>query len=125
MSATIRLNHVPPSTNGLYANVPKVGRVKTDRYRTWLQAAGWDMKRHHNVRFSEPVFLTIVIGKLRANADVSNRVKAVEDLLVTHKTIPGDSVQWVRGVNVYLAQKPFDGVEVTITAADPFGLEAA
>jgi hypothetical protein len=115
----IRLQHVPPSTNGLYANIPKRGRVKTERYRTWLQAAGWDMKRYHNHHWDEPVYLTIVIGKLRSNADVSNRVKAVEDLLVAHQVIPGDTIEWVKGVNVYLSPEPFDGVEINITPANP------
>lgn len=116
---TIRLQHVPPSTNGLYFNRPGKGRVKTDRYRTWLQAAGWDLKRYHNIRFSQPVHLDIKIGKLRANADISNRIKALEDLLVTHKVIPGDSIQWVKGVNIHLSPEPFEGVEIEITPAEP------
>lgn len=121
----IHLQHIPPSTNNLYANVPRRGRVKTERYRTWLQAAGWDMKRYHNVRWNEPVYLAIVIGKLRANADVSNRVKAIEDLLVAHRIIPGDTVQWIRGVDIRLSQKQFDGVEISITPSHPVGREAA
>lgn len=125
MKTDIRLNHVPPSTNNLYTNVPRKGRVKTERYRTWLQAVGWDMKRYHNQRWMEPVYLTIVIGKLRANADVSNRVKAVEDLLVAHNIIPDDTIQWVKGVNACLAQIPFDGVEISITSAEPAQRAAA
>lgn len=125
MKTVIRLQHIPPSTNNLYANVPKRGRVKTDRYRTWLQAAGWDLKHYHNQRWTEPVYLTIAIGKLRANADVSNRVKAIEDLLVAHRIIPGDTIQWVKGVNIYLAQEAFDGVEIAITAADPSSVARA
>lgn len=125
MKSVIRLAHVPPSTNGLYANVAGRGRVKTERYRTWLQAVGWDMNRYHNHKWAEPVYLTIAIGKLRGSADVSNRVKAVEDLLVAHGIIPGDSIKWVRGVNVYLAQEPFDGVEIAITPAEPAMQEAA
>lgn len=114
---TIRLQHVPPSTNGLYFNRPGKGRVRTDRYRVWLQAAGWDMKRYHNIKFNEPVELHITLGKLRANSDMSNRIKAVEDLLVTHKIIPGDTIQWVRVVSICMAQEPFDGVEIEITPA--------
>ena len=115
----IRLAHVPPSTNTLYANVPGKGRVKSQRYRTWLNAVGWDIKRYTKDNWDIPVYLTICIGKLRKNADISNRVKAVEDLLVTYGIIPGDDISWVRGVNVYLAQIPFDGVEIAITAAEP------
>lgn len=125
MKTVLRLQHVPPSTNNLFVNVRGRGRVKSERYRVWLQAAGWDMKRYHNVRWDTPVYLTIVIGKLRANADVSNRIKALEDLLVTHKIIPGDSVEWVKGVNICVAQEPFEGVQIAITAADPIARAAA
>lgn len=117
MKSIIKLAHIPPSTNNLFVNVRGKGRVRSERYRTWLQAAGWDMKRYHNIRWDVPVCLTIVIGKLRANADVSNRIKAVEDLLVSHKIIPGDSIEWVRGVSVSLAQEPFEGCEISITPA--------
>jgi hypothetical protein len=120
MKTVIKLSHVPPSTNALFANVRGKGRIKTERYRTWIQAAGWDLARfNHNQRWTVPVYLTIIIGKLRAGSDVSNRVKAIEDLLVAHKIIPGDSVEWVKGVNVFMAPIPFDGVEISITAADP------
>ncbi len=122
----IKLQHMPPSTNMLYANVRGRGRIKTERYRTWWQAAGWDLVKHHNQRWTEPVYLTIALGKLNPQSDCSNRVKAIEDLLVEHKIIPGDTIKWVRGVNVYVAQEPFEGVEVTITsAASPLARKAA
>lgn len=125
MKSVIRLAHIPPSTNGLYRNVNGRGRVKTERYKVWLQAVSHDMKKYHNHKWTEPVYLTIAIGKLRGNADVSNCIKAVEDLLVTYGVIPGDSIKWVRGVNVYLAQEPFEGVEIAITPAEPAMQEAA
>lgn len=121
----IKLQHMPPSTNSLFVNVRGKGRCKTERYKTWLAAVAWDMKKYHNHRWTEPVHLTIALGKLRANSDISNRIKAVEDLLVSHQIIPGDSREWVRELNVYLAPEPFEGVEVTISpAASPFS-EAA
>jgi hypothetical protein len=117
MKTLISIAHMPPSTNNLFVNVRGRGRVKSERYRTWLSAAGWDMKRYHNQKWTEPVYLTIRLGKLRANADVSNRIKAIEDLLVLHQIIPGDSIEWVKGVNIALAEEPFEGVEVIITSA--------
>jgi len=119
MKTVIRLQHVPPSLNNMYINVRGKGRVKSDRYRTWQQAVGWDIKKYHNQRWSEPVFLTIAVGKIRKNADLSNLIKPLEDLLVTHSIIADDSSEHVRGVNIYLASVPFDGVEIAITAADP------
>lgn len=46
MKTIIRLAHIPPSTNGLYRNVNGRGRVKTERYKVWLQAVSHDMKRY-------------------------------------------------------------------------------
>lgn len=121
--ATIKLKSIPPSTNGLYANVAGKGRIKSDTYRTWRNAAGWDLKAQRIERFECPVYLTIIIGKLPSNADISNRTKALEDLLVEHGIIRGDNVRWVKGVNTFLAPIPFDGCEVSITEAE--ALEAA
>ena len=124
MKTIIRVGHVPPSTNGLYANIRGKGRVKTERYCTWLSAAGWDMKRYHNQKWTEPVYLTIRLGKLRANADVSNRIKAIEDLLVLHEIIPGDSIEWVKSVTVTVSKVPFEGAEIIITSAQSEELAA-
>jgi len=116
--AIITLQHIPPSTNGLFANVPGKGRVRSERYRSWSNAAGWDLKRYKGPRFTGPVFLTITIGRLPLNADVSNRTKAIEDLLVEHGIIAGDTIRHVRGVNTVMADAPFDGCTVQITAAE-------
>lgn len=115
--AVFRLAHVPPSTNGLFANVAGKGRVSSERYRSWANAAGWDLKRQRITKFPGPVYITIAIGKLSATSDVSNRVKAVEDLLVEHGVIQGDSIKWVKGVNVYLSPVAFEGVEIAIVEA--------
>lgn len=122
--SVFRLACVPPSTNTLFANVAGKGRVRSERYRSWANAAGWDLKRQRIIRFQCPVYLTIAIGKLSATSDVSNRVKAVEDLLVEHGIIPGDSIKWVRGVNVFLSPVAFEGVEISITEADEIEVAA-
>ena len=69
----------PPSTNALYANVLGKGRVKTKRYRAWIDEAGWEIKIHHMPlpHFDGDVEIEIAgIGKL----DVDN-TKAIPDLL--------------------------------------------
>jgi hypothetical protein len=40
---TFRLQHIPPSTNNLYANVAGRGRVKSSDYRIWAEnvAGAW------------------------------------------------------------------------------------
>lgn len=117
LKSVIRLNHVPPSANNLFANVAKRGRIKTAEYRAWLESAGWNLKTARTTKWAIPVNLSIVIGKLRSNADISNRIKACEDLLVLHGIIPDDSIQWVKGVRIEMAEVPFEGVEIEITAA--------
>ncbi len=91
----------PPSTNALYRNVPRVGRVKTERYKTWLRAAG-------NEVLATPLEARLPIeGKFyfifflsdadRYNKDGSvkrkdgaNFIKAAEDLLVIHGLVEDD-----------------------------------
>lgn len=38
----------PPSTNNLYRNVSRKGRVKTAAYKAWCEYAGWDVKAQWN-----------------------------------------------------------------------------
>ena len=72
---------MPPSTNALYANVPGKGRVKTARYKVWIDEAGWELKRqwtpvpHLSGRVSMVVSLS-----LEARIDFDN-IKAIGDLL--------------------------------------------
>ena len=83
----------PPSVNSLYANVPGKGRVKTDRYRTWANAAGWSIRAQRPRPIPVgPYQITVTVqrkgdGRRR---DLENFIKAVSDLLVEHKIIPDD-----------------------------------
>ena len=82
-----------PSVNGLYANIPGKGRVKSERYRTWINAAGWSIKEQRQ----EPVLGNYVLymwcGRPDARKrDLANMVKATEDLLVAHKLVQDDSL---------------------------------
>lgn len=93
MSTTISLSSRPPSTNGLFANVPGRGRVKTEKYRSWLNAVGWDVKLAKPQPVHGPIALTMLIErpKGKRRADLDNRVKAICDLLVAHGVIDDDS----------------------------------
>lgn len=91
-SIVIDLQSAPPSLNNLYANVPGRGRVKTKRYRTWRAAAGWDVKAVKAEKLCCPVMLDLTVKKPRGlRSDISNRVKAVEDLLVFMSILEDDS----------------------------------
>jgi Holliday junction resolvase RusA-like endonuclease len=83
----------PPSVNALYRNVPGHGRVKTERYRTWAAAAGWEIARQRpgKVRGRYAIRLTVERTDNRRR-DLANLIKAAEDLLVTHDVIEDDSL---------------------------------
>lgn len=87
----IELQSAPPSLNNIYANVPGKGRVKSARYRTWQAAAGWDVKAAKVGLVEGLVRLDLTVKKPRNRSDISNRVKAVEDLLVNMGVLIDDS----------------------------------
>jgi len=79
-----------PSTNNLFANRPgQRGRFPTARYKTWLQAAGWDVKAAGAIKVSGEIAVTISIPH-DYTSDADNRIKAVLDLLVRHELIDDD-----------------------------------
>ena len=99
----------PPSTNNLYRNVSGKGRRKTQRYKTWLNAAGWAIKEQRPEPVRGWVIIDITVER-RDNhrRDISNTIKACEDLLVAHKIIEDDS----KVQEVTARWGPVDGCEV-------------
>lgn len=98
----------PVSVNAMYLNVSGKGRVKTPRYKTWLEAAGWSIRAAKPTRlygqFSLQMTLYTADEKRR---DVDNTVKPVLDLLVAHDLIEDDAkcvelhVRKVRSATAY------------------------
>jgi crossover junction endodeoxyribonuclease RusA len=80
----------PPSVNNLFANVPGKGRVKSERYRIWANAAGWAMVTgvHHWKQLSGPVAVEIISGNGRQ--DIDNCAKGILDLLTDMAVIADD-----------------------------------
>lgn len=102
---TIHIRAFPPSANSLYANVPGKGRVKTERYRTWATAAGWDVKAQKPAKITGRYAITLTVQrKDNRRRDLSNLIKAVSDLLVDQQVIEDDSLEeevhlyWYRAV---------------------------
>lgn len=107
---------VPPSTNDLFANKrekPKdvwgikpakrkkaFGRVKTERYNTWLNAAGWDVKRQRPKKIKGPVSIAMYVQEPRVSRDIDNCAKAVLDLLVSLNVIEADNNRIVRKLSM-------------------------
>lgn len=90
----------PPSVNSLWTNVRGRGRVRTRRYQTWLNAAGWEIKSQKPERVTGPYYIAIAIGRERnkdgspsaRRIDIGNFEKAISDLLVELGVIEDDSL---------------------------------
>ena len=105
----------PPSVNAMYLNMRGKGRVKSPEYRDWLLEAGNVLMRqvvppcfasHHRI--------TVRIDlDDRRQGDCDNRAKAVMDLLVASRVIPGDSKKHVK--SVMASWEHVDGCRVKIT----------
>ncbi|MDE2019723.1 MAG: RusA family crossover junction endodeoxyribonuclease [Patescibacteria group bacterium] len=93
---TLRLP-VPPSVNAAYANVPGVGRITSRRYKKWQTQAGWEILVQRPMRVFGPYELMITLP-LSTRGDVTNRIKAAEDILVKHHITPDD--RFCEGVTI-------------------------
>jgi crossover junction endodeoxyribonuclease RusA len=107
---------MPPSTNNLFVNVPKRGRVPSARYRQWKTAAGLTL----NVQRPEPVkgsAMVIMYVPWKVRGDIDNRIKPILDLLVTHGVIEDDS----KVVSLSISRRlsiPAETVEVNVLRGD-------
>ena len=88
----------PPSTNNLFLNARK-GRILSPEYRAWRKEAGWALQTQKPPALTTRVILTIDLDDTK-QGDCANREKAVTDLLVAHKVIPGDQKKWVKRVSI-------------------------
>jgi hypothetical protein len=81
---------VPPSTNNAFVNVQRRGRVKSKSYTAWLREADkwYQLQRLHALKpILGPRSLRILLPKIRG--DASNRIKLIEDYLVS-RGLTGD-----------------------------------
>lgn len=89
---------IPPSANNLFANARRKkkgtkkggGRYITKAYKAWRIEAGWTLMQQRPGMIVGPYELHIVLPKMRANADIDNKVKPLSDLLVTHGVTDDD-----------------------------------
>jgi Holliday junction resolvase RusA-like endonuclease len=95
----------PLSTNALYANAGDRGRVKSARYRTWVTAAGWEIKRQRPHAIRGPYSIRITVERKGGRRrDLGNLHKCCSDILVAHGVIADDSdeqeihMAWSRAV---------------------------
>lgn len=104
-----------PSTNHLFAGQKR--RYRSPEYEAWIVEAGWELKRQKPVSVAGRVSLLIEVAepKTKRAQDVTNRIKAVEDLLVSHGVIQGDDQRYVRRVTAEWAD--IDGIRITVEEA--------
>ncbi len=107
----------PPSLNGMYANYHNRGRIKTAPYKDWLNEAGWMLNQQSIPRFSGPVRIRYTFGPKKGRYDLSNFIKPIEDLLVTHRIIPDDNASVIKRFTVCQGEN-VDGVLVLISGLE-------
>ena len=110
----------PPSTNSLFRNVRGKGRVKTERYRDWRSAAGWDFQQAQIARNNPPphegpveVWIDLVMPDARRR-DIDNFCKALIDQAVEHRVIADDDQIESLRVRKVPRGCGFDGARMTI-----------
>lgn len=89
---------IAPSVNAMYANNTKAnngrGRYKTDAYSSWKTEAGWILNQARVAPLGKmKVQLELSVNDAM-KGDIDNRIKAVQDLLVTHRLIDDDKQVW-------------------------------
>ena len=90
---------MPTSVNGMFSNVPGIGRVKTKRYAAWAKEAAWLIRAQRPAAVKPPVSVLIeLVPESRRKQDCDNRIKACLDALVTSGVLPGDDNTVVRSV---------------------------
>jgi crossover junction endodeoxyribonuclease RusA len=104
----------PPSTNNLFINTSR-GRIRSSKYDEWATEAGWELKRQRPPKVAGPVFLTFYFqdNRDKRKRDITNLLKAPEDLLVKHGVIEADDNTIVREVRASWSEC-VKGVEITI-----------
>lgn len=104
----------PVSTNHLFSN-GKAGRFKSPRYEKWLQEAGYELMVQRPARTKGPVILSCLVQDNRdgRKRDITNLIKAPEDLLVKHGIIEADDHTIVREVSLKWS-KDVQGIQITI-----------
>lgn len=82
---------LPPSVNACWRNVRGVGRVRTSAYRSWIDAAGWELRSQRPSHVPGEVSISIRAARPNRRRDLDNTIKPILDLLSSHRTIEDDA----------------------------------
>ena len=80
---------MPGSVNGLFRNVPGVGRVKTTKYRAWQNENLWLLKTLRLPSFDGPVRVDYSLPA-KSRMDIDNPLKGLNDLLQASGILAND-----------------------------------
>ncbi len=107
----------PPSSNNMFINTSR-GRIRSQKYADWATEAGWELTRQRPSKVLGPVNLIFEFqdGRDKRKRDVTNLIKAPEDLLVKHGIIEADDGSIVRRVEAAWSHE-VEGVRVTVESA--------
>lgn len=114
MKTIFRLTAIPPSTNNLFLNVAH-GRIRSQKYDTWLQEAHVDYMRQRPKKVSGPVHITMEFQEPKRKSDLDNRLKAPLDFLVKAGVIEADDQTIVRSISAKWSDE-VEGVRVTVSS---------
>lgn len=105
----------PPSTNNLFINTSR-GRIRSSKYDEWATEAGWELARQRPAKTIGPVSIHFDFqsGRDKRKRDITNLLKAPEDLLVKFKVIEADDNTIVQSISANWSAE-VKGVRVTIT----------
>lgn len=105
----------PISTNELFRNVPKVGRVKTTKYKHWQEEAGWIINAANKGRetYFGPVHVIIYVTD-KWRGDLDNAQKSVLDSIQNFHVIKNDS----QVTKITAERANIKGVRVIVRAAE-------
>jgi len=116
----IESKFIPPSQNVCYRNVAGKGRAKTQRYRDWVTAFGYDlnlaMRGQKPIKGPYYIVITIDDATRHRLSDIANREKVLSDALVEHGIVVDDSL--AESVTIKWGSAK-GGVRVIITEYDP------
>lgn len=120
---------VPPSVNELFFNTTVAqraaasvkgkslpGRLKSSKYRSWLNHAGWELKAARQQPISGPVAVAYLVPD-KGGCDLGNLEKATTDLLVRHGLIDGDGRKVVRKIAMEWSAE-VESVRVTVRGCE-------
>ncbi len=97
-----------PSVNSMFRNVRGRGRVRSKSYLVWLKIAGIEVlaQKVRQQKLTPPLCLTLRLPDSKGRADLSNFIKACEDLLVHANIIPDDNDKIIKKLIVEIGAKP-------------------